>query len=246
MVACADNPNTWEVARNFSENLQTYGFSPRADWQVTDAYFGQGQTIFSLVYQKIIFDKIVIKVPGKFNVLNAAAAFAVAIHLGVDAKVIKEGLFRFGGTKRRFEFVGEAKRIKLYDDYAHHPSEVRATLEAARLWFPQNRLLVVFQAHTHSRTKALLGEFSRAFGLADIVIITEIYASAREKDDLGVSGKLLANGVAKHHPRMVYRDNSKEVTAYLKSQTRAGDIVITLGAGNIFLWHKDILKSLKN
>jgi len=246
LLACADNRNTMEVVLGFSEVLQTYGFSPKADWSVERVYFGQGQTLFNISHRGVIVENIRIKVPGRFNVLNATAAFAVGAFLGMNFGIIKKGLEEFGGTKRRFEFIGEVRGIKLYDDYAHHPMEIKQVIAAARQWFGDRRLIVVFQPHTYSRTKALLEEFAAAFNGANLVVISEIYASAREKDNLGISGKVLAEKVAKHHFKVVYKAGEKEVVEFLKKETKTGDIIFTMGAGNIFLWHKTILKALKN
>jgi UDP-N-acetylmuramate--alanine ligase len=246
LLACADNKNTMEVALGFPEVLQTYGFSPKADWSVENVYFGHGQTIFNLRHRGVIIENIRIKVPGRFNVLNATAAFAVGAFLGMNFQTVKKGLEEFEGTKRRFEFIGEVRRIKLYDDYAHHPTEIKQVITAARQWFGESRLIVVFQPHTYSRTKALLEEFTRAFNDANLVVISEIYASAREKDNLGISGKILVEKVARHHPKVFYKAGEREIVEFLKKEARSGDIIFTMGAGNIFLWHKTILKALKN
>lgn len=246
LLACADNKNTLEVAKKFPLVLQTYGFSPLADWQVEKVYFGQGQTIFNLRHRGITIENIRIRVPGSFNVLNSTAAFAVGVFLGIDAETVKKGIERFRGTKRRFEFVGEARGVRIYDDYAHHPTEIRQVIGAAKKWFPEERILVIFQPHTYSRTKALFSEFAQAFTGADMVIITEIYASAREKDDLGINGKMLAQEVSKYHPKVFYQAGEKEVINFLKRNVEKGDIVFTLGAGNLFLWHQNMLKSLRD
>jgi len=245
LLACADNRNTMEVALGFSEALETYGFSPRADWSIEKVYFGQGQTIFNLCHQGVVVENIRIRVPGRFNVLNAAAAFAVGAFLGMNFEVIKKGLEEFGGTKRRFEFVGEVGGIRLYDDYAHHPMEIKQVVAATKRWFGDNRIIIIFQPHTYSRTKALLKEFARAFNGANLVVISEIYASAREKDSLGINGKILTEEVAKHHPKVFYKVGEKEVVEFLKKEAKTGDVILTMGAGDIFLWHKNILKALK-
>lgn len=245
LVACADNQNTWETVRGLGPNLQTYGFSSRADWQISKSFFGQGQTIFSLAYQGVIIDEIRIKVPGRFNILNATAVFAVATWLGLDAKTIKMGLLHFGGTRRRFEFIGEVNQIKLYDDYGHHPHEIKEVLLAAKKWFPQNRLLVIFQPHTYSRTKALFHDFAQAFNLADWVAVADIYSSARETETLGINSALLVQEIQKYHPKAVYQPNETQVVDFVARQTLPGDIVLTLGAGSIFQWHQSILKALR-
>jgi len=246
LLACADNRNTMGVVSEFPEILQTYGFSPKADWSVEKVYFSQGQTLFNLRHRGVIVENIRIRVPGRFNVLNATAAFAVGAFLGMNFQVIKKGLEEFRGTKRRFEFIGEARGIRLYDDYAHHPTEIKQLIAATKQWFGDSRLIIVFQPHTYSRTKALLEEFARVFNGANLVVISEIYASAREKDNLGTSGKILAEKVAKHHPKVFYKAGENEAVEFLKKEAKAGDIIFTMGAGNIFLWHKNILKALKN
>ncbi|PJE69169.1 UDP-N-acetylmuramate--L-alanine ligase [Candidatus Shapirobacteria bacterium CG10_big_fil_rev_8_21_14_0_10_38_14] len=246
LVACVDNSNVEDVVQKFPRPLQTYGCSSQANWQVKKIDSAPGQFSFKLLYRGEIFDQIEIKVPGKFNVLNATATFIVARFFGISPKLIKEGLAKFGGTKRRFEFIGETGKVKLYDDYAHHPKEIKATLEAAKTWFPQNRIAVIFQPHTYSRTKALFNEFARTFSLADLVIITDIYASAREKDDLGINSQVLVKEASKYHPQVIYKRGKKEVIEFLKKKIKFGDIIFTMGAGDIFLWHQNILKSLKN
>lgn len=246
LLACADNKNTLKVAKNFPFVLQTYGFSPQTDWWIKRCFFGEGAMIFDLEHRGIIVKDIKLKVPGKFNVLNAAAAFAVGTFLGMNTQTIKKGLEEFGGTKRRFEFIGTVGGVRVYDDYAHHPTEICQVISAAKKWFPGRRIIVVFQPHTYSRTKALFFDFARAFAGASTVVITEIYASAREKDDLGISGKALAQETAKYHPRVFFQPGEKEVVDFLKTNAKSGDVIFTMGAGNIFLWHKNILKSLKH
>jgi len=245
LVACIDNENVRTLLGLIKAPVQTYGFSKKADWQVGRIYSGQEQTLFNLSHQGIVIKELKLKVPGKFNVLNATAAFAVGTFLGVDAKIIKEGLKSFNGSRRRFEFIGEVNGIKLYDDYAHHPTQISVTLKAARTWFPGKRIIAIFQPHTFSRTKALFDEFARAFSDANIVILTDIYASAREKPIPGINSRLLAQETQKHHHNTIYLKGKEEVTEYLSEQTKPGDIIFTMGAGDIFLWHQDILKSLK-
>lgn len=249
LLAGADNQNNLKVLAELEEtkkiNIQTYGFSPLADWRVEKAYFGPGQTIFNLEHRGLVIEGIKIKVPGRYNVLNAVAAFAVGIFVGLTPQRIKDALEKFSGTKRRFEFIGEANKIKLYDDYAHHPKEIIQVLSAARQWFPQRRIVAIFQPHTYSRTKALFSEFARAFSLAKMAVITDIYASAREKDDLGISSRLLVQEASKYHPAVFFQPGEKEVLKFLRHHLRPNDLLLTIGAGNIFQWHRQILQILK-
>ncbi len=245
LVACLDNQNIRYLLAKIKVPTQTYGFSQKVDWQIEKVHFSQEQTLFNLSHQGMTVRELKLNVPGKFNVLNATAAFAVGTYLGIGAEKLREGLKLFEGTKRRFELIGEVKGIRVYDDYAHHPTEIQATLEAAKAWLPGRRLIVIFQPHTFSRTKALFNQFARAFSRAEAVIFTDIYASAREKPLTGVNSRLLAQEAKKYHPQAVYCPGKKEVIEYLAEKTKPDDLIITMGAGDIFLWHKDILKSLK-
>src|SRR3990172_7068112 len=146
----------------------------------------------------------IVSLPGRYNLLNSTAAIVASYHLGVDLPKLQAGLKAYRGSLRRFEFVGKVKGISLYDDYAHHPTEIKSLLSAARDWLPFRRIMVIFQSHTYSRTKALLPAFARCFEFASAVIVNDIFASAREEDDLGLSGETLAKEIRKHHPQVVY------------------------------------------
>lgn len=245
LLATSDNLNNLSVIKKFSGPLQTYGFSPQADWRIEKSYQGEGQTIFDIGHKGMVVKNIILKIPGRYNLLNATGAFASAMFLGLDPKIIKKGLATFAGSKRRFELIGQINNIRLYDDYAHHPHEVVQLLTAAQKWLAGRRIIAIFQPHTYSRTKALFREFARAFSGADIVVISDIYASAREKDNLGMHSRLLAAEAQKFHPHAVYQSGEKEAISYLQEILRPNDAVITIGAGNIFQWHKDILKIIR-
>lgn len=198
--ACAIRPNT----RGGSDFVVRYGAREIGDWRLA--------------------------IPGEHNVLNALAAIATSDALGIDLAIVRATLESFRGVARRFEIRGEFGGVTIVDDYAHHPTEIGATLAAARARFPQRTLWAVFQPHTFSRTRALLEEFARAFEDADHVIVTEIYA-ARERDSLGVSG---ADIVA----RMTHRDarfiaTLEETSWFLSERVQIGDVLITLGAGDV-------------
>lgn len=171
--------------------------------------------------------EIALSVPGAHNVSNALAVFACAEKFGIDEKTIEEGISGFGGAKRRFEYKGSLNGARIFDDYAHHPTEVKATLETAKK-VTGGEIWCVFQPHTYSRTKALLDDFAAALEIADHSVITEIYA-AREKNTIGISGKALADKIK----NAVYIADFKDIADYLKKNVRKGDTVLTVGAGTI-------------
>lgn len=221
------------------KNAITYGFSPKAEFRVTDVRFGEERTFFTLEQNGMKLFDVTLKVPGKHNALNAVAAAIACKQLGLSLEQIAKGLLAFGGTKRRFESVGEIGGIRVIDDYAHHPKEIMATLSAVREWYPHRRIIAVFQPHTYSRTKALLPEFAKAFRDAHMVLLTDIFSSARETDTLGMSGKTLVEETAKHHPNVFYAPDFPAVKKLLHEHMQQGDIIIFMGAGSIYTWvHK--------
>jgi len=245
VIACVDSPNVQKLLQLIKVPIITYGFSLQADWQITLINQTKEKTTFSLKYKDLTIDNLVLSVPGKFNLRNAAAAFIVAHFCGIPLSKIKQGLAGFKGTKRRFEFIKEIKGIKFYDDYAHHPVQIKATLQAARKWFKNKRIIVIFQPHTYSRTRALLEHFGRSFSEADLVIITDIYSSAREKKDPQVSGRMLVEKIKKFQPNVFYKKGENEVAEFLRLKAKRGDVIFTLGAGDIFNWRRSILSSLR-
>ncbi len=180
--------------------------------------------------------------PGKYNLRNIAASLAVAEYLGIPKQKAIEAVKSFKGTQRRFEKIGETKDGTIvYDDYAHHPSEIKAVLKAAKELYPQRRIVAVFQPHTYTRTKVLFNDFAKSFINSDIACLMDIYASAREKPDKSVSSKLLAEEVKRFNKNSHYTGNHKNTIEWLKKNLKAKDVVITIGAGDVFYIHKDLL-----
>lgn len=175
--------------------------------------------------------RIDLKLPGRHNQFNAAAALAVASLLGVEPDIAAKALADFNGISRRFEFKKEEKGIIFIDDYAHHPSEICAALQAAREKYPQSRIWAIFQPHTFSRTKSLLAEFARSFTQADQVIILDIYGSAREK-----TGDVHARDLIRriNDDKAIYIPTIDKTAAFLKKECRSGDIVLMMGAGDVW------------
>jgi UDP-N-acetylmuramate--alanine ligase len=166
-------------------------------------------------------------------VQNALGAAAAGLALGLDAETVAEGLAGFAGANRRFEYRGTVRGADLFDDYAHHPTEVAATLEAAR-WGPWQRIIAVFQPHLYSRTQAMWRAFGTALAQADVVVVTDVYG-AREHPVPGVTGKLIADAVSEARPgrRVAYFSHLEQAAGYVRAQLRAGDLVLSMGAGDI-------------
>ena len=240
LVANQDNLNIRKLLKRFKKakfKIKTFGFSEKSDFQIKN---------YKVKNQKVFFElnkeKYSLKVPGRFNAANAAAAAVAAKHLGLTYQQIKKGLDAYKGTKRRFEKITEKNNIFLYDDYAHHPSEIKAVLKAAKEWFKGSRIIAIFQSHTYSRTKALLKDFAGSFNDADKVIIAKIYPSAREKKDSKISGQILAREIKKQKNNVFYKQDCRSVCCFLKENIKKKDVIITIGAGDIFLWQKEIKK----
>ncbi|OGG31613.1 UDP-N-acetylmuramate--L-alanine ligase [Candidatus Gottesmanbacteria bacterium RIFCSPLOWO2_01_FULL_46_9] len=223
----------------------TYGVSPLSMYRIVAVRFPAEKATFELTYMGKSVGTFVLNVPGHHNILNAAAA-AIACHeAGVAWVEIQAGLSVFKGAKRRFEKIAEAHGISFYDDYAHHPKEIQATLGAARVWYPDRRIIAVFQPHTYSRTKKLLSDFGKSFTNADIAVLTDIYSSAREHDTLGINGLTLVDEVKKNHDHATYMPDALHVASFLTSTCKEGDIVIFMGAGDIYTWEKKVFKALQ-
>jgi UDP-N-acetylmuramate--alanine ligase len=197
-------------------------------------------------------------IPGTHNVLNATAAIiavsvAAALRFGGTwrgfaqsrREAIAEALLSFSGSRRRSELIGEARGIRVMDDYGHHPTEIITTLRGLREFYEPDRLIVDFMSHTYTRTSRLLHSFAAAFGEADIVLINEIYASAREQFDGSISGEDLANAIRHNHPEVVYRATHREAADYLVEILREGDLLLTLGAGDNWQIGREVLRRLR-
>lgn len=227
-----DDENVQDVCKDLECNLITYGINEKADFKANNIVFTKdGLPIFTIEHRNITYGPFELNIPGKHNVYNALAAISTLTILGVDIKKIIGHLKKFKGIHRRFDLLGEVKGAKIIDDYAHHPAEIKATLEAARN-FPHNRIWCVFQPHTYTRTKSLLEDFSHSFTLADIVIITDIYA-AREQDTGEVTSLDLVNRI-NDSTKVTYISGFTNIYQYIYDRLEPQDIVLTMGAGDIY------------
>lgn len=242
VVICDMIDDIAHILEGFHGTVITFG-SENADVSAKNIQFDENAfPSFDLYVKGKYIDNIKLHIPGEHNVRNALAAIAVALRLGIDEKVFKEGLAGFYGAKRRFEkkgTFGKDASIKLFDDYAHHPQEIAATLTAAT-HYPHERIVCVFQPHTYTRTKSLLKDFAKALALADVVVMPDIYP-ARETDTLGVSSKTIADLINKNEekegraPKAFYYPTFGEVETYLLGELKPGDMCITMGAGDVYL-----------
>ena len=231
VVINSDIRDYGEIIGDFKGNVITVGGAD-ADYRAENIVFDElAHPSFDLIIKNRYVDRIALSVPGEHNVYNALAAIAVADYLGIDEKVFKKGLASFTGAQRRFQKKGRLGGIEVYDDYAHHPQEIEATLRAAR-HMRCGRIICVFQPHTYTRTKALLGDFARALSLADIAVLTDIYP-ARETDTLGVSSKNIVDLITDAGGHAVYTPTFDMAETFLLGELRDGDLCITMGAGDV-------------
>jgi UDP-N-acetylmuramate--alanine ligase len=235
-VACADDPGAARLAAEVSAAGQpviTYGEAHSADYRIDNYHGDRLGSRFRLVRHGEALGEIVLPAPGRHNARNAAGAAALATEIGVPFDAVVTALGRFAGVARRFQFHGEVAGVTLVDDYAHLPGEIKATLAAARegAW---SRIVAVFQPHRYTRTARLWRDFGDAFADADLVVLTDVYA-AGEPPQPGVSGRLILQAVCEAGPanRVFYLPKRSDILARLPDLTRPGDLVITLGAGDV-------------
>ena len=222
--------------------MLTYSMDGEADYTASDIVFDEdGCGSFTCLERGEPIGHFSLRVPGIHNVSNALAGVALGRVLNLDAAVIAEGLAQFGGTERRFQRKGTVLGATLIDDYAHHPTEIRATLNAAKQ-VPHKKLYVAFQPHTFTRTKALLPEFAEALTLADHVVLADIYA-AREVNTTGISSDDLRAEIERRGTKTDYFASFEEIESFLKSHLHEGDLLITMGAGNIVNVGEDLLRN---
>lgn len=232
-VLCMDHPNIQGLIPKVTRRHITYGLTAQADFSARDMEVKRVKTSFDVWQRGRKLGRVSVKVPGEHNVYNSLAAIAVAMELDMSFEETRDSIANFSGVERRFQVKGEYNGITFVDDYGHHPAEIKATLKAAKAGW-DNRVVAVFQPHRYSRTKDLFHEFLSAFNDADILILTDIYPAGEEKIE-GVSSEALYNSIKAYgHRDVVYIPDKKDIPDYLNKITRLGDIVITLGAGNIW------------
>lgn len=231
-IVCTDCDNVRSLLPRVRRRVITYGLSPDAEISAEGISISEDGTRYELRIRGGLAGAVHLKQPGRTAVLNSLAAAAVGLEFGLGTPAIRKGLEAFTGVERRFQMRGSVGGVRIVDDYAHHPSEIRETLEAARAAFGA-RTVAVFQPHRYSRVRDLHEEFCRAFGGADVVAVTDIYP-AGEKPIPGVGGEELAGGIrSAGHPDVRFLGRLEDVAGRLAPELRAGDVVLTLGAGSI-------------
>ena len=242
VVLCLDEPALLDIMPSLSKKkIITYGLNPQADVQAVDIRHKDNTTTYTIIRANKELGTVTLQVPGKHNVQNSLGAIAVGLELGVPFEKIKSGIEKFAGVYRRWEKKGEVNGIAVYDDYAHHPTECRATLSGVKSGW-RRRVVCVFQPHLYSRTRDFYEDFGKSFLLSDVLVVTDIYP-AREEPIQGVTGELIVNAAKQFgHKDVHYVADKKQVPAFLKTVVKPGDIVITMGAGDIWKYGEEFLK----
>jgi len=242
-VLCLDHPNVQSLIPRLKKRFTTYGLTTQADYQAKEIVFDEFSTTFDVLHQRKEVGRLRLQMPGLHNVYNALATVATAFEFDIPFEVIQESLGDFKGIQRRFQIKGEKKGILVVDDYGHHPVEIMATLKAARSGW-KRRVVAVFQPHRYSRTQALFKEFLSAFYDADVLVLTDIYPAGEDRIE-GVEAKNLFEGIREYgHRDVAYIPNKREIAEHLLRIVKPGDLVMTLGAGDITQISDELLNLL--
>jgi UDP-N-acetylmuramate--alanine ligase len=245
VVLCLDDPGAARLADVPTKaRVRTYGTAPEADLRLVDVDVAGDGTSYTAVLDGTELGRVRIQVPGEHMARNSAAALLAGLELGLPAEGLIEGLGRFGGVHRRFELKGVVGGVRVYDDYAHHPTEVRAQLAAARAVAGDGRLVVAFQPHLYSRTREFADGIGDALGLADEVVVMVVYG-AREDPVPGVTGAMVADAVPLPPERVLFEPSWSAAAPALAARARPGDLVMTMGAGDVSMVGPEVLEALR-
>ncbi|MCX5697803.1 MAG: UDP-N-acetylmuramate--L-alanine ligase [Candidatus Omnitrophica bacterium] len=246
IFACADDANLKGLLKNCSARRVLFGLDNKADIYPQDVWLDGLSSEFNCYYKGELLERFSLPLGGMHNISNSLAAIALGIELRIPVPIIKRALAGFKGTGRRIEVKFRNNDYIIIDDYAHHPTEIKATLAAVKNLKPRNRLIAIFQPHRYSRTKLLLEDFARSFDLADYVITTDIYA-ASEPPIPGIEGRSIYEAIKKHAPaKKLFFLPKQEIVPHIIKNIRSGDIVVTLGAGDIIKSCDELVERLKS
>ncbi len=245
VVLCVDDPQIASMLGRLKKRFVTYGTTPEADFAAVDVSYHELRAGFDVLHRGVSLGRFDVGMPGRHSVLNALAAIAVAHEFNIDPETCRDALATFDGIMRRFEVKGEVDDVLVVDDYAHHPTEIRATLGAARGSY-RRRVVAVFQPHRYSRTSDLFQEFTAAFDDAEVVVVTDIYAAGETPVD-SVDGRRLAEALARRHRgEVIYAPRDADLSGRVARMAVPGDLVLTLGAGDVTRLGPEILSRLGN
>ncbi|MCP4369257.1 MAG: UDP-N-acetylmuramate--L-alanine ligase [Deltaproteobacteria bacterium] len=242
-VLCLDNESVQKLIPKIKKRHTTYGMSAQADFQAENVKFEGLKSFFSIKHNGELLGDITLNLPGIHNVYNSMASIAVGMELDIDFEVIKNALKTAEGVQRRLEIKGEINGITVVDDYGHHPSEIKVTLQAATESWPDRRKVVVFQPHRYTRTRALFDDFTRSFYQSDVLVVLPVYAAGEKKIE-GVKSDLMCKEIRAHgHSSVIFKKSIKEAVSHLKNVLNSDDILLTLGAGDVWKVGEEILKA---
>jgi UDP-N-acetylmuramate--alanine ligase len=243
-ILCLDNESIQDLIPKIKKRYTTYGMSSQADFQIRDVEFEKRRSCFSVFRQGHKLGRFTLNLPGIHNVYNATASIATGVELDVPMDAIASALQTLEGVQRRLEIKGETCGITVVDDYGHHPTEIKTTLQAIEECWPDNRKVIVFQPHRYTRTQALFDDFTRSFYQSDVLLVLPIYAAGEQKIE-GLTGRKLCEEIKAHgHKEVVYAEGKKDAVTYLKENLKPGDVLLTLGAGDVWKVGMNILKAL--
>ena len=242
-ILCLDHPNVQSLLPRLKKRFTTYGLTTQADFQAKEIAFEGLSTSFDVLHRRREIGRLRLRMPGIHNVYNALATLATAFELDIPFQVVQETLRDFSGIQRRFQIKGEKRGILIVDDYGHHPVEIMATLKAARTGWGK-RIVAVFQPHRYTRTQALFKDFLTAFYDADVLLLTDIYPAGEDRIE-GIEAKALFDGIREYgHKDVTYLPDKKEIVEHLLRIVSPGDLVITLGAGDIWQVSEELVNRL--
>jgi UDP-N-acetylmuramate--alanine ligase len=243
-ILCLDNEHVQNILPEIGVRYTTFGMTAQADTQAKNIHFKNNQSFFTVIHNNEKLGKVTLNLAGEHNISNALASIATGLELNIDFKVIKTALEKIQGVKRRLEIKGEKNGILIMDDYGHHPTEIRATLDAVRKSYSEKRIVVLFQPHRFTRTKELFSDFTRSFYRSDLLILLPIYA-ASEKKIKGVSSKKLQLGIKAHgHKNVSFAVDFDKALSMLTKTIKKNDLILTLGAGDIYTLGEKLLEKL--
>jgi len=244
VIICLDDPAVRSIIPHLKRKTLSYGFNPQAQLRAIDIKSHEMYSEFTVIYDNEELGSIRLNAPGEHNVKNALASIGIGLELEMSFEKIKKGIEKFSGVFRRFQIKTVKDGVVVVDDYAHHPTEVQATLNAVRKGWPHRRIVAAFQPHLYSRTQQLYKEFGSSFFDAEVLLVTDVYP-AREKPIEGVTGKLITDAATNFgHQGVYYVADKKELPAKLKEIVEPGDIIITMGAGDIYKYGEQFVETL--